>query len=744
MNLLVVNRKVYKDGGWSFGNSLVFRYLAYWPLFLCLTFLALAGSWAYLNFTDPVCNIRTKILIKGGGNGLEDGNALNSLGSAMLKENIANEIQASQTQKLLNTVVKNLNLYAPVFLEEGFKGVSAYQNSPIIIVADNNNIKETGKVYFTVDKNSIHLDKFTYPLNKLVSTPYGKLEFKKNVHFERQTDNKFYFKLLAPEKVASSIASKLMVTADKQIPGFVAVNYTDEVSLRGEDIVNEFIKAFNQVIIDKQNKLTSNTAKVIDEHIASVENDLLSIENKLLYARLPEGTTPVGGKEKKVLENVNTNNGKANQINAKINVLNRVRSDAETKDLSGLTIPLTVKLAMPDLTQMAVKIKHLQTEAERVKKTGGESSPIYVACQSNIEKIRFQLLKRLHGQISVLQADRNNLLQKNNSYLSALVTGLEKPQQLLSIQKEQAVKKQEYVFLLKQKEEIAVASVANATDSKIIESVKSYPVNHNQQLIYLSAVFTALITGFGVVTKKETLRSRVMFQKDIEQVTKLPVIGGIAAEKTIKGLWLRNNKKALITGQFRKLRASLNYLIMDTRQKRILVTSAVAGEGKSFVAQHLALSQAQTGKKVALLSIAFKQPVAASTMPDGLDRFEVMAYLPGTTGNEKIIWPVTIEKSNFLIADGELPENSSGLLKDIKIAELLNYLDEQFDCTIIDTATSDTIADAYALSALCDATLYIIRQGHTPKALIKGLDKEKLYNAAIVFNGLNGINISSN
>ena len=56
------------------------------------------------------------------------------------------------------------------------------------------------------------------------------------------------------------------------------------------------------------------------------------------------------------------------------------------------------------------------------------------------------------------------------------------------------------------------------------------------------------------------------------------------------------------------MRTSLGYLGGNSGKKKILVTSSLSGEGKSFVAVNLALSLALTDKKVVLLELDLANP----------------------------------------------------------------------------------------------------------------------------------------
>lgn len=71
---------------------------------------------------------------------------------------------------------------------------------------------------------------------------------------------------------------------------------------------------------------------------------------------------------------------------------------------------------------------------------------------------------------------------------------------------------------------------------------------------------------------------------------------------------------------------------------------------------------------------------------------------------------------------------------------MIEYLDNSFDMVIIDTSPIVLITDAYILSEMCDATLYIMRHGYTPKMLIKRIDENNeinpIHNPAIIFNAV--------
>ena len=198
-------------------------------------------------------------------------------------------------------------------------------------------------------------------------------------------------------------------------------------------------------------------------------------------------------------------------------------------------------------------------------------------------------------------------------------------------------------------------------------------------------------------------------------------------------------KRSFIAEEFRKLRISLSFLGIDATHKKILVTSSISGEGKSFIAANLAVSLAMTGKKVVIVDLDLNNPTIAKilnvTQEEGMTEF-----LTGEKEPEEIIKRVKAHENLFFISAGKLPETPSELLANGKVKEIIDYLENIFDLVVIDTSPIVLVTDGYLLTGLCDATLYVIRHKYTPKMLIKRIDENNqinpINNPAIIFNGV--------
>ncbi|HTY60826.1 MAG TPA: CpsD/CapB family tyrosine-protein kinase [Acidobacteriota bacterium] len=173
--------------------------------------------------------------------------------------------------------------------------------------------------------------------------------------------------------------------------------------------------------------------------------------------------------------------------------------------------------------------------------------------------------------------------------------------------------------------------------------------------------------------------------------------------------------------QFRFLRARLSLLQRQQGVKKLLITSSIPEEGKTFVSCCLAGILAQEpGKRVLLMDADLRVPGTAKKM--GLEREGEMTGLSqilqhGRTLRESLIKLSGMEL--YYLPSGEIPQNPSALLASDKLEQVILESGELFDWIVIDAPPVLNVADASHLAPLCDTVLFVIRCNKTPAKLIQ-------------------------
>ena len=731
----------------NLAQQVVSKYLPYWPLLLLSIILALAAGYAYLKYATPVYEATATLIIKDEKKGNEESKLMESLDQISSKKIVENEIEVLQSRRLMADVITRLGLYAPIWQEKGIKTVSAWSISPVSIIAlypDSLRLVKKVKLNFDTTSRQVTLDGLhSYPLNQIVATPYGKLEFVDNKNYEKpkKAATEFYFSLDQPKRLAVVYLGGLKAEASGKLSSIINLSYRDEVPERAEDILNQLIASYRQSEINEKDALAKNTLAFVEDRLGLVSHDLDSIEKKVQQFKSGRNAVDISTQGNLFLQNVSANDQKLSDVNTQISVLGQVEKFVKSKESTGGIVPSTLGVSDPMLSNLMDNLYASELEYDKLKKTVGENNPSLVAIADKINKIKPNILDNIKSQQQSLAATRQNISATNSSYNSMLQGVPQKERELLDISREQQIKSNIYSFLLQKREESELAYASTVSNNRVVDYAQAspMPVSPKRMLIYLVALVAFMGLSIAIITLRESFTGKVLYRSELESRTSIPIIGEVAFDKSKNPIVIEAGRRSFVAEEFRKLRISLSFLGIDANHKKILVTSSISGEGKSFIAANLAVSLALTGKKVVLVDMDLNNPTQAKIL--NLERKEgVTDYLTGESDPEDIIRKVEEHENLYFISAGNLPENPSELLSNGKVKDLIDYLENAFDLVIIDTSPLVLVTDGYILTGLCDATLYVVRHKYTPKMLIRRIDENNhinpINNPAIIFNGV--------
>jgi protein-tyrosine kinase len=167
------------------------------------------------------------------------------------------------------------------------------------------------------------------------------------------------------------------------------------------------------------------------------------------------------------------------------------------------------------------------------------------------------------------------------------------------------------------------------------------------------------------------------------------------------------------TEQFRTLRSRLYHMREKLPLKKVLVTSALPKEGKSFVAANLAQVLArQEGRRVLLIDGDLRAPrlqsALGTTSTPGLGD-----YLLGETDEVSVMQRGQME-GLFFMPCGRTVEHPAELIANGRLKVLLQRLEPLFDWIVLDSPPAVPVSDACQLAGYCDGVLLVVRSNATP------------------------------
>lgn len=184
-------------------------------------------------------------------------------------------------------------------------------------------------------------------------------------------------------------------------------------------------------------------------------------------------------------------------------------------------------------------------------------------------------------------------------------------------------------------------------------------------------------------------------------------------------IFLAGETHAAAQEQFRTLRSRLYQLQGDGALKVIVVSSAIPGEGKSFVSANLSHAFAlQNDRRVLVIDADIRRAGGLSTLLGAPCTPGLTDYLLGEQGLESIIQAGSL-KNLYLIPCGKRTPKPGELIGDSKFRILIEQLRPAFDWIIIDTPPVIPIADARTIADLADGVLMVVNARSTLAHLAK-------------------------
>lgn len=191
------------------------------------------------------------------------------------------------------------------------------------------------------------------------------------------------------------------------------------------------------------------------------------------------------------------------------------------------------------------------------------------------------------------------------------------------------------------------------------------------------------------------------------------------------------------TEEFRTLRSRLYQMRDKQPLKKVLLTSALPKEGKSFIAANLAqVIVQQRGRRALLIDADLRGPRLHSAL--GTSATPGLAeYLLGESDEFGIVQRGPMDNL-FFIPCGRTVSNPAELVANGRLKFLLSRVEPLFDWIILDSPPAVPVSDAALLANYCDGVLMVVRSNATPFDIAKKARQEfsDKHPVGVVLNGI--------
>jgi capsular exopolysaccharide synthesis family protein len=180
----------------------------------------------------------------------------------------------------------------------------------------------------------------------------------------------------------------------------------------------------------------------------------------------------------------------------------------------------------------------------------------------------------------------------------------------------------------------------------------------------------------------------------------------------------------------------------DRPQRALVLTSASPREGKTTVTLSLAISLAQSGKRVLLVDTDLRKPRVHKALERSNAKGVTTVLVGAHTAKEAI--QTTDVPGVDLLASGPIPPNPAELLHTAQFRDLVAELRTRYDIVLFDSPPLNAVTDAAIIAPQVDGVVMIIHgQRTTRDAARSAMRQLRDVNANITGGVLNDVDLSS-
>jgi tyrosine-protein kinase Etk/Wzc len=735
------------------------KYIFHWKYFLLGLAISVAMVLVYLRYVNPVYESKASILIKDEqkGGSITDLSMFKDLGISGGNNNVQNEIEILKSRILLNKCAEELGLNKKIVVRgnrTGIKKQELYSNRPFVFKdAEDDSLlydKECAFEIVITSSNTLFINEIDgksfgeIPFGDPVKSSVGNLIFSKTPYFNNKwIGRKFDVRIEKMNDIVTDLQENITVeTVNKD-------SYVLRISLRGEtvkkndDILNELIRQHEKQAINDKNEISTNTNTFINDRMKFLSVELSGVEKEGEKFKSEHSLVDVTSDAAVYLSKESTAEKVITEASIQLRLADYINDYLNSHQGYADLLPANLGFEDQSVVAMTNQYNLLVLERNKLLLSSVEKNPAVLRIQGQLSGLRASLLESLHNVKSSIQMKLKTLKAQENLYQSKISSIPKYEREYRNIMRQQQIKETLFIYLLQKREENEIALVATVGNAKVVDYAycNGKPVSPKKTLIYLGAILMGILIPAGIIYLKDLFDTKVHSNKDIESLH-LPLVGEIPINTNNEKIIAFTNSTSVISEAFRLVRMNANFMIQKeaNASKTILITSTLAGEGKSFTSINLGHIFSNSGKKSVVVGLDLRKPI--------LDKYANIEVKPGVSNfivNEELtiddilIQDINNENISYVLS-GSIPPNPSELLMRERLNQLFHILKERFEYVIIDTAPVGLVADTLYISKFADLVIYVVRANYLDKRLLtipqKLFKENKLGVMAVLLNGV--------
>ena len=629
-----------------------------------------------------------------------------------------NEDQVSvfKSTSILSNVIEQTGIKYKYYKKNRFKSntLIAEDSLPFVFSFKSNAKKYKADININDDNININLNNETFSLLKN-KTEFENSFFKYNPKYNNPKNNSYIINKLPYSEVINDLKENINIDLTKN-SNIYEVSYSGPNPMINSRVLSSVVES-----IQSQNKRNKESVfklsiDFITSRIYELDNEIDSLNFVISNYKVLNNVYKPEIQTSSALENLNDIQQKIFKSNLQKELSLKLINELKKPNYFKL-LPSDIGIAEENINKMVYQFNQIILEKNNLLVDATEKNPLLIQVQDQLQDLKNNIINSLNIYIKNLEMTLSRYTdykRKSNSIVGVIPI---KEAELANLERDLVLVINLHSYLKQKKEEALINLYSVESNIKLINKVDyNVKLNNNRSNILLIAFLTGLFLSIAIVFI-------VIFFKNLFVNTdylkiKLRNIHFLGIVKLIKQSQ-SDELKDVQTELYKILLHNIKVLLPKTdKASSLMITSSIKNEGKTFTSYHIAKYLSLSGNRVILLGTDSKNP--------DLSKFynKINSRVKGITDiiyNHESDFKDLFEKYKIsqdkfdTILIGTLKKEFIGTFQNKRFIEFYNYLKQNYEYIIFDTAPIQYMADPLDLLDKSDLVIHVFRKHFSNK-----------------------------
>ncbi|MEH6305829.1 polysaccharide biosynthesis tyrosine autokinase [Olivibacter sp. CPCC 100613] len=671
---------------------------------------------------------------------------------------VTSEIVQLKSKELMRETVSRVGAETSYSVRKGLRDIELYKHSPIQLKLANASPSTQFEVIVTpIDGKSVELTfngkgaenkKQMVTLNKEVNSPLGRLTVVPTSYYQEQAFGQdITVRRQDRDAMVSHFLNNLKVTQLEDDASVLQVVIGDSNPDRAADLIAEMVSVYNEISLKDKNQIGVNTANFINERLAIIQNELGSVESNIEQLRESNQGVNVETAGEMYLSDSRQFQLDRTKVETDRKLAQMMQQYLHNGKKQEELIPNNTGLVDASVEGQIEEYNRTLLRKNRLMEGSSMANPVVQDMNTVLDAMRTNIGRAVDNAVAGLDIKIQNAKKEENLARGKALQIPQKQRMMLSVERQQKVKEELYLYLLNKREENALNQAMTEDNMRVIDpaSVSAEPIYPSKFRKVATGVSIGLVAPTLILLLTLMFNTGVQQRQDIEAVLSVPFLGEIPTSRgrssQQSAILVDKTGRDPLTEAFRILRTNINFMSHAGKPAKVITfTSFGTSMGKTFSAINLAAILSFLDKRVAVVDLDLRKGTLSARM--GLSNTRgVSHFLSDSSVSLDDIIHRKPELHNLdCFPIGLIAPNPVELLLGDRLDQLVNQLKERYDYVVVDGVPMVIVADASIVDRISDLTLFMIRAGKLDRRQLPEIEKlhqeRKLTNMAVVLNGL--------